>query len=137
CSDQPAGRGFGNSHGLLARDQSACDFFRERKQRLHQAPPLPDWHSTRNTPTSTAENCLAKLAPNFSASSCRSVSIIKQALIFLSPPRNFSSIDTGWPAGSTAVQISHAAIAASFIRESDKRVRVAMSKASLNRAVTA
>ena len=54
-------------------------------------------------------NCLDKRSPIFSASPWRSVSTIRQALIFLSPPRNFSSIDTGWPAGSTAVQISPAA----------------------------
>ena len=45
--------------------KGACDFFRERKQRLHQAPPLPDWHSTRNTPTSAAGNCLASAGAEF------------------------------------------------------------------------
>ncbi|MSO68038.1 MAG: hypothetical protein EXQ82_09585 [Pseudolabrys sp.] len=67
----------------------------------------------------------------------RSVSAIRQALIFLSPPRNFSSIDTGWPAGSTALQISQAATPGSCTSFSASDVSAAASGCSLNRTVTA
>ena len=68
----------------------------------------------------------------FSASRWRSVSTIRQALIFLSPPRSFSSIDTGWLAGSTAVQISLAAMSGSCTSFSASDASAAVSGGPLN-----
>src|SRR5262249_12980237 len=90
---------------LLARDQERGDLLSERQQLFHRSP-RPSWQRTRKTPISVSANCFASRAPRTSASDCRSVSTIRQTLIFLSPPRSFSSIATGIPPRSRAVQIS-------------------------------
>src|SRR5262249_49103265 len=49
----------------------------------------PSWQRTRKTPTSAAENCFDRRAPKASASTWRSVSIIRQPLIFFVPAAQF------------------------------------------------
>ena len=99
--DQPAGRGLRQRRWSRWRSiRRAAIFSASGSSDCIQASSIARAGTARGTRRPRRPEIFRRTAaPSFSASAWRSVSTIRQALIFLSPPRSFSSIDTGWPAG--------------------------------------